>query len=534
MFRCPRLHLLLLICIFMSSCSLMPDRLKTAEQLMETAPDSSLHILQRLSYKELNAPSERALYGLLLFRALDANKLELKPDSLIDFSLKYYLDHTDNERLAICYFYKGRTCKHALRYENAMDCYLKALDGAQIKNDYWLLGKINSDMGDICNVQQDYKLAREKYKLAYGYFTRMKLQSLAFNSFLDIGRTYYAAKNYRNAHIIYSKAFKQAKDSLQQGSLLQSIAINYYAEQKYDSALHYFRKVIPYPYIGNNRAIRYYYLADLFSDLNQIDSAAYYASNSFHFEPDIRTQRECYRILSNVSFLKGNMSVMSGYMNKYIELGDSIREIDKQTKGSVLEELHHTAREIDQTKQQRWYLIGILLLITAIGLTVYLMKQKHAKQEKLLNEKEHLQQKTGIRKEFIYRNRRILFQRVQASKYKQAAERKNATIAEKEEMDKLLYNRILHLNNKEEFNREMDVLLNDLVSKLKSRYPALNQKEITWCCLYLLKIPANDVLMLLDYKAESLKKLKQRLAQKTNLSSTTELDIFLNGILSEE
>jgi len=80
----------------------------------------------------------------------------------------------------------------------------------------------------------------------------------------------------------------------------------------------------------------------------------------------------------------------------------------------------------------------------------------------------------------------------------------------------------------------MDILLNNLVSKLKNRYPSLTIKEITWCCLHMLDIPITDVLLLLDYKVDSLNKMKQRLAQKTNLTNAAELNCFLNRILAEE
>lgn len=525
---------LLLICIFLYSCSFMPDKLKIAEQLIETAPDSALQILQQASANKFSCEEDRALYGLLLFRALDKKYLPLKPDSVIEFSLSYYQIHHDDIHLAYCYLYKGRTNKYAFRYENAMNCYLKALDVALIQNDSLLLGRINSDMGDIYYIQQDYDLARQKYKQAFDNFSRLKLQTLAFNSFLDIGRTFHAAKNYRNALSHYRKVFSQARDSIQRGALLQEIAINYYDNKQYDSALVYLHQVIPYPYIRNNRAIRYYYLADLFFDLNQFDSAGYYAGNSFRYNPDIRTQRECYRILTNVSYAKKDMKEMSVYMNKYVELGDSIRKIDAQTKGSVLETIHSTTKEVLNTKLQRLYLSAVILLLIVLGIILFCFWKSHHKQEKYNMEEKHLQQKLETRKKLVKRQQETLLQKIETLKTEQIAERKKATPAMKAEMDRQIYNLVLHLSEREFFEREMDILFNNLVSKLKTRYPSLTLKEITWCCLHMLDIPITDLLMLLDYKVDSLNKMKQRLAQKTNLSNAACLNTFLNSILAEE
>jgi tetratricopeptide (TPR) repeat protein len=222
----------------------MPDELKTAERLMETAPDSSLHILQSMSPDKYKSASNRALYGLLFIRALNKNLLPLKPDSLLDFSIRYYLAHGDDEHLASCYLYKGREYKLALKYEKAMEFFLKGLDIAQTKNYTLLLARINIDLGDIYLQQKDYNLSRQKYKLAYMYFISVKMQDLAFYSLLNIGRTYHHARDYKNAQSYYRKINRYTKDSLQKASLLQEMAINFYDDHKFDSAKVYFLQVI--------------------------------------------------------------------------------------------------------------------------------------------------------------------------------------------------------------------------------------------------------------------------------------------------
>lgn len=517
----------------MYNCSVIPDRLETAEELIETNPDSALQILQKTPPTAFNSDAHRALYGLLLFKTLNKKLLPLKPDSVINFSLNYYEEHHDNDRLADCYLYKGRTYMYAFQFEKAMDYYLKAMDIAQAKKDYLLLGRINSDIANIYTSQRDYSLARKKFKLAYEYFTRLKLQDKAFNLLLDIGRTYHNAKEYRKAQHHYSTLYSQAVDSMQQGALLQEIAINYYSSQKYDSALLYFRKIIPYPYILNNRAIRYYYLADLFFDLDQLDSAYYYAENSFNYNPDIRTQYECYRILTNVAYTRKDTKELFGKMERYVKLGDSIRKIDAQTKGSILEALHSTEKKADNTKQQRLYLFGLVILLTTIGFTVFFYARKRIKKEKKRMETNHLEQKIGLKKEIVNKRRVTLLQQIEELKAEQAHEYKKASPAAKEEMHRQLYNQLIHINSKENFEREMDLILNNMVSKLKDRYPSLTEKEIIWCCLHTLNIPTIDILLLLNYKVDSLNKMKQRLAQKTQIKGVPEINCFLNSILSE-
>jgi len=511
----------------------MPDELKTAERLMETEPDSALHILQRMSPDNYKSAPDRALYGLLLIRALDKNMLPLQPDSLLDFSTKYYLTHGDDEHLATCYLYKGRKYKYASKYEKAMEFYLKGLDMAQTKNYTLLLARINLDLGDIYLQQRDYNLSRQKFNLAYTHFVSIKMQELAFYSLLSVGRTYHNAKDYKKAQNFYRKVNSYAKDSLQKASLLQERAINYYDDHKLDSAKVYFQQVIRYPYVGNNLAIRYYYFADLLFDLKQLDSAFYYAKNAFRYQPDILTQRECYRILTNVDYLKGNMKEMSMYMNKYVALGDSLRRIDTQTKGSVLEVLYKTDVEVVKSRSRFWYLFAFFVIMLVTGGLFYFRYTHRNRLEKLQAEETHVKQKAGIRKEVMINHRNALHKKIDAIKSKQSDERKKASPAEKEQLNRKMYEVLLHLNDIDIFYRGMDAVLNNLVTKLRTRYPMLTAKEISWCCLSLLHVPITDIYMLLDYKVDSLKKMRQRLAQKAGLTGVTELDGFLHDILSE-
>ena len=523
-----------LICLSLIGCSLMPDELKTAEKLIEVAPDSALHILKRLSPEKYKSASNQALYGLLMIRTLDKKYLPLKPDSLLDFSITYYVKHPSGDRLATCYLYKARAYKYDFKYEKAMNLYLNALDEAQKNKNNILLGRIYFDLGDIYIIQQDYTSARQKYKISYTYFKRAKFQELAFYSLLNIGITYYVAKDYRNAELYYRNMIPLAKDSLQEGALFQEMGLNYYEFKKPDSSLLYFRKITHYPYIANNRAIQYYYLSQLFFDLNQNDSALYYAENSFNFNPDIRTQRQCYRMMTNCEFIYKHLDKVTLYMNKYVVLGDSIRKIDAQTKGSYIETMHFTTQEVAKTKNTLLYLFTFLLFVIVASVFIYSLKQRRNKIEKLKNEENHIQQKVSIHKDVLKKLRETLLQKIAERKAEQTVERKNATPHERELLIKNMYNELLHLNDLDLFYREMDTVLNNLVTKLKTRYKGLTSKELIWCCLYMLNIPNQDILILLDYKVDSLSKMKTRLTRKTKLQTASEINKLLTNILIED
>ena len=142
--------------VLLVGCSLLPNDLKTAETALQTNPDSALSILKKMNPSNFISDADRALYGLLYFEALDKTKGDLKPDSLIDFSLSYYLRSNNNVRLAKSYFYKAKTLKVDQRFDDATVLYLKAIDLVKNTDENMLLGKIYSDIGDTCSIQKDY------------------------------------------------------------------------------------------------------------------------------------------------------------------------------------------------------------------------------------------------------------------------------------------------------------------------------------------------------------------------------------------
>jgi len=513
--------------ISLVGCSFTPNELRTSEQIMNSKPDSALFILQHIKQQNLKFDSNRALYGILLFQALDKNEKPLAADSLIDFSTKYYSNINDKPHLAFCYFYKARIYKNAQRYDIATSFYIRALDCLQNNKQYDLLGKIHADMGDVCSFQSDYKEALRKYHLSLECFNRIKDRKKVYCRLVDIGRTYRFSKKFNIAQEYYRYASKHISDSIGCGIIYQEIGSNYYWTKQYDSAQYYLRKSLCYPYKTTNYSIRCFNLADLSFDLSQYDSAHHYALMALQHPANFFTQRECYRILVNVEYLRKDIKQMGKYMTQYQNCGDSIRKIESQTKSTVLENLHNTTLEAKGSKRSMSLIVTALVLVLFLSafLVYFLYRRNRLKKVQLDVYKQRLSHKQKIVAQ-------SLTKKIEETKAIQADKRKNTSVGQRIKLDKELYNTCLHLNNWDEFVAEMNQSFNQIVDKLQLNYPGISQKEIVLCCLQLIDIPHNDKILLLECTSDSLYKLKQRLAQKMNLSSTKKLDLFLEELIA--
>lgn len=513
---------------FLAGCSLLPNELKQAEEILEANPDSALHILQNMHLTNTMSDADKALYGLLYFEALDKTKATLKPDSLIDFSLNYYFNKNDRMRLAKSYFYKAKTLKLAQRFDDATLLYLKALDLIQNSKNYSLLGRIYTDMGDICSVQMDYEESLKKYQQATTYFHQAEDSTEACYVVIYIGRVYRFLKKYDKAQQYYNQVLSQSVDSLLHGLALQEIGINYYKAEKYDSAQYYLKKSTLFPYKGTNYAIRCFVIADLSFFTNQYDSALHYANMALKYPSNFFIQRDCYRILANTEYNRGDLKKLALYMSKYQDCTDSVRKIETQTKTSVLENLYQTS---DKVSKSRKYLIVLGITLASIAILSLIVvthqRRKNKKKEKQLQQAE---EKINSKQVLL---RESLILKIQETRALQTAKYKKASQSERIELDKELYNICLHIDKWDVFKKLMNQTFNNILTVLENRYEDINRKELIWCCLFLLDIPTPDIALILESQPGSLYKLKQRVAQKMNLQSTKQLDQLLKE-LSED
>jgi tetratricopeptide (TPR) repeat protein len=494
---------------------------------MEEHPDSALHILQKLPPKKYNSDANRALYGILLFQALDKNYMSLQPDSLIKFSIDYYLKQGDKPHLAMAYFYNGRKLKYETEYEKASIELYKSIDNCNTNYDYLLLGKIHEDLATINLNQREYKEGRKKIQLATSFYLKAKKTEFAYNTLISIGLTYLSEKKYITARSYFKHVYSLSKDSFILGNALVQIGSTYYHNKQYDSALYYYKKSLTYPSRNNNLWLRYYSLADVFFDIDQYDLAINYAIKALKYPTSYYAKKECCRIIINSAYNKGNLKLMNKYMSMYQEYTDSVCVIESQTKATVIEHQHNSKAESSAAKQILT-IVALLLLATIliiITLGGYLYHRSKLRKQEIKNYKLELNSKQ------IFVSQSIT-NKIEELKSIQTKTRKNTKPEDHIKLNKELYNNALHIDDWDIFSNDMNQAFNNIVSKLQTEHPTLSRKEISWCCLHLLDISNVDKALLLENTTEGLYKLKQRVAQKMNLINTKGLDIYLRNIVT--
>lgn len=97
--------------------------------------DKALKEINAINEKEINDDRDRAYYNLLKTKIHYISELPALPDSVINFSIKYYKNTSNDKKLAKAYYYKGATLGREQRMKDAIIALKEGERHAKIAED---------------------------------------------------------------------------------------------------------------------------------------------------------------------------------------------------------------------------------------------------------------------------------------------------------------------------------------------------------------------------------------------------------------
>ena len=343
------------------------------------------------------------------------------------------------------YFSRNSTDTALIYYSWLINTSAKEIDFEQQKR---VIGAL-SNAAAIYYYMSDYRSAYEFLIKALLLCEKADYEPLQPVIYSNIGNIYYSFNKHDMAKLYYSKALDLCKDSLYMivilnnlgasetesnnidcafsylrkslkiskqhdnfnlHSTLNSFALLYQKETKYDSAFYYFRLSLDEARKNNKIEKEAQNLSDLsklFFEINRIDSALFYIdlSNVVAKENNfLRILSDNYRTLSKIEEAKGHTVKSFEYFKKYANLKDSIFNVESFGDINQLQRLYEVSKTNQQIEQliiekqikertiryQRiiWFItLCVLLLVSAILLLVFFQKRKLNTAYKALFEK---------------------------------------------------------------------------------------------------------------------------------------------------
>lgn len=533
--------LISLFCFFNFSCTRVLPELKTAEQLMETAPDSSLHILQKMNGQTINGSYNHALYALLLSQALDKNDKKIETDSLITIATDYF-DESDPIHAGYAWFYHARTANNRGSVDEQAKNLLKAQDYVEKTEDHKLIGLVYGEKGQMYKNQQQYDSSICYYRKAFQILLKIHDYTNCILCQLNIGSNYLSKSDFDSALICFKKAERMAKNTqntLLYSTIYRNIGSVYLKEKKYSEALINYHKV-PLTNINMYDSNKWLLIANVFIKNNQNDSTRYYLH-----KVGVLTEMSTnyYLLWLTLHKNEGNYKEALYYAQKIIDTSDSKNKRKLKISFAGLEKkykyqgLQITNQDLTIKNKQR----GLLLLVTLLTLSIFVVV-------------------------FLYwrlrtRNKELEYQKDIANKKQELLEKEKENTAKEKENNALLekqlkFQTILLLNieqhrdnsakqtgywnKKKQINKPaqnkafsteliacVDMEYNNISQRLKVKYPELSDNDIITCCLMLTGFETGMIATIFDVNIESIFIRRSRIRKKLNLEESEKLEHFL-------
>ena len=114
-------------------------RLLAAEAVMQSHPDSALHLLQAIPHPEEFKGPDQGLYALLHTQAAFKNHLPVASDSLITIAVDYFSQTSDSLRKAWSCFYAGQVYRNLKDFPKAICYFHQAASAGENTGNYKFL-----------------------------------------------------------------------------------------------------------------------------------------------------------------------------------------------------------------------------------------------------------------------------------------------------------------------------------------------------------------------------------------------------------
>ena len=388
------LSILFLLTIGFTACQRntpYPLAMQHAEELMNTRPDSALHLLEDMADSLTMLSNEAQMYyHLLTIQAKDKQYITHTSDSLINWIVSYYEESGDKERLMMAYYYQGSTYRDMNDAPRALKAFQQALD-LNVPN-YDLQAKAYNQMGTLFMYQGLHdEVIRVNRKAIELYLLQGKRNKISYFQ-RDIARMYDLKNVPDSALHYYKNAYLTALedgDSVRYYGILGELGGYYNDIGEFGKAKDLLFKAKESDYIPNVNHILLN-LSDIYEQHSQFDSAHLYYHKVLN-DGDTRQKCYAYYALAWMENRRGNLTQAMMYMNQYIPLKDSLDQITQTESIARINALYnyqHTIEEnanlkIEQEKQQNKNLVFLLILFGGIVFTriIFLHLKKKSQEE---------------------------------------------------------------------------------------------------------------------------------------------------------
>ena len=396
-----------------------------------------------------------------------------------------------------CYHY-GRMLRAKDNHVEAMKVFIDATHSRT--RDYYILGRIYSNMGSMCHLAGEYQLSYDMFAKCADCFLQKGDSS---NYFYALNRMAFelAEQGKKDETLVLLDSI--ARNCNDKNVILktwETKAEMYREISQYDSAIYYANQMQLSDWIGLTGIM---IKAQSFYRLNEKDSALLYANLI------LNNPYSSYQNRFNALYIvtNGDSTLSKERIREYASQREDIRYYEHEPKQNQLSQAVQLLKQDLTRKPNLWWLysVGLTLTITGICIVIY-VHRKRKKQGLLVQQIEKLRQETSS----IQKKHNDLEEQYMSTQ-KHIEEDINKTCSLMRTNESI--QKTLAWKNYKKMCSIADRRFYFLVSKLQKRY-LLNEIEVRICVLTLLNCEYERMAELLYRSPLSIGTLKMRVAKK--------------------
>ena len=533
--------LLLLACTACDrSARHVTEHLSQAEELIWTAPDSALHLLESISASRHLTGKEQADYALLLSLAQYRCYIPVSSDSLINLAIEYYKDKNDADKKGAAFYVKGCILEEYTKdIPNALLAYKEAEMCIPDMNEKRYVARIYSSLGYINKKSFHFEPAKEYYQKAVQANIDGKDTVAYASNLLNLSTLYYTLHQADSANRCINTLIDIA-DSLNdldlQVKIYNNIANRKIFEKNYAEAEKYLIHAIRLssPHFPDKLSLG---LANLYAYTGQKEKADSLFTHLLSC-PDLLVRSNSYLDLLNY-FLASHPQEHS-YLNHYIALTDSIYKENRAEEVGKIQQKYDNevlARTNDQL-YFKWILTSVVGSLICIIAVTFLQK-KWRKANALQKQIEELEEKKKVLTSSSQENERYVIQiselesqindlKNEKRRLKYFIKKTKKSKENKEDDYSSIFKTYLSITKDKTYDKELErdnlrqwlnLTNQNFTDKLIKHYPVLSKSNqlMDVCCLTALNLSIEDIATLLGIGERTVERYTSDICKKVGL-----------------
>lgn len=516
------------------------ENLSQAEELIWTAPDSALHLLESISASRHLTGKEQADYALLLSLAQYRCYIPVSSDSLINLAIEYYKDKNDADKKGAAFYVKGCILEEYCKdIPNALLAYKEAETCIPDMDDKQYVARIYSSLGYVNKKSFHFEPAKEYYQKAVQANIDGKDTVAYASNLLNLSTLYYTLHQADSANRCINTLIDIA-DSLNdldlQVKIYNNIANRKIFEKNYAEAEKYLIHAIRLssPHFPNKLSLG---LANLYAYTGQKEKADSLFTHLLSC-PDLLVRSNSYLDLLNY-FLASHPQEHS-YLNHYIALTDSIYKENRAEEVGKIQQKYDNevlARTNDQL-YFKWILTSVVGSLICIIAVTFLQK-KWRKANALQKQIEELEEKKKVLTSSSQENERYVIQiselesqindlKNEKRRLKYFIKKTKKSKENKEDDYSSIFKTYLSITKDKTYDKELErdnlrqwlnLTNQNFTDKLIKHYPVLSKSNqlMDVCCLTALNLSIEDIATLLGIGERTVERYTSDICKKVGL-----------------